>query len=254
MLETASTASKMPRIASPAIKPLASDLGTTPYELRLLLNAGCPAVVLATVDETAARAAVAAIQRNGHASVFMDRRDVMTNDQMTLLREPQFTPAGLLAHPEPSDRLPYGDIAVILRAMHRTSSETTQTVKERKLRPVMALATGGLIMSKTTTKSVTSSSVKSEAVLYIFRHSAQSPWLLHERQVRYTGLGAELRPTSLENFMLMIRKLREHAPSAMYDERLMSSRPMRGVADGVEATDLFAHLLALHLKSTMNAH
>lgn len=237
-----------------ALKPLANDLGTTPYELRLLLNAGCPAVVLATVDEAAARAAVAAIQRNGHGAVFLDRREVVTNDQMTLLREPQFTPGGLQAHPETGDRLPYGDIAVILRAIHRTSSETTQTVKQRQLRPVMAVATGGLIMSKTTTKSVTSSSVKTEAVLYIFRHSPQKPWLLHERQVRYTGLGAELRPTSLENFMLMIRKLRERAPDAHYDERLMNSRPMRGVAEGVEATDLFAHLLALHLASDQGAH
>ena len=237
-----------------ALKPLAVDLGTTPYELRLLLNAGCPAVVLATVDETAARAAVAAIQRNGHAPVFLDRRNVVPSDQMTLLREPQLTPSGLLAQPETSDRLPYDDIAVILRAMHRTSSETTQTVKERQLRPVMALATGGLIMSKTTTKSVTSSSMKTEAVLYLFRRSSQKPWLLHERQVRYTGLGTELRPTSLENFMLMIRNLRERASSAVYDERLMNSRPMRGVADGVEATDLFAHLLALHLKNEMTVY
>jgi hypothetical protein len=235
------------------LKTLASDLGTTPYELRLLLNAGCPAVVLATVDEAAANAAVAAIRRNRHSPVLLDRRDVVTNDQMTLLREPQFTPAGLLAHPETSERLPYDDIAVILRATHRTSSETTQTVKERQLRPVMALATGGLIMSKTTTKSVTSSSVKSEAVLYLFRHSSQKPWLLHERQVHYAGLGTELRPTSLENFAIVIRKLREHAPGAIYDERLMSSRPMRGVAEGVEATDLFAHLLARHLTSAHGA-
>ena len=69
-----------------AIRPLASDLGTTPYELRLALNAGFPAVVLVTVDETLAKAALAAIARHGHAPIACDRRDVVSSSRMTLLR------------------------------------------------------------------------------------------------------------------------------------------------------------------------
>jgi hypothetical protein len=233
-----------------AIRPLATDLGTTPYELRLLLNAGCPAVVLATVDESLARAAVAVIKKHGHAPLACDRRDVVTCAAMTLLRDFQLEKGGLVAQAGSSDRLHYDDITVLLRAAHRTTTETLQEVKERKLRPVMAIATGGLVLSKTTTRAVTSRTAQHEQVLYIFRQNGP-PWLLRERSARYGGLGADMGPTSLENFVTTIRRLREIAPGAAYDERLMSSRPIRGVADGVDATDILAHLLALHLARSL---
>jgi hypothetical protein len=230
-----------------AIRPLAADLQTTPYELRLTLNAGFPAVVLVTVDETLAQAAVAAIARHGHAPITCDRNDVVPSSRMTLLRSFKFTAGGVTAHSGSDEELPYGDIAVVLRAMHRTTTETTETVKERKLRPVMAIASGGLVMSKTTKRTVTSNTAQNEQVLYIFRRSGAPPWLLRERSAQYVGLGTELKPTSLENFNNTIQGLRKRAPGASYDERLKSSRPLRGVADGVDATDILAHLLAKHL-------
>ncbi len=230
-----------------AIRPLGADLETTPYELRLALNAGFPAVVMVTVDEALTRAAVAAIARHGHVPITCSREDVVPSSRMTLLRNFKFAAGGLVAHTGSDEELPYEDIAVLLRAMHRSTTETTESVKERKLRPVMAIATGGLVMSKTTTRTVTSSTAQNEQVLYIFRHGGRPPWLLRERSAQYVGLGAELKPTSLENFNNTIQGLRRRAPSASYDERLKTSRPLRGVADGIEATDIFAHLLAKYL-------
>jgi hypothetical protein len=230
-----------------AIRPLASDLDTTPYELRLSLNAGFPAVVLVTADETLAKAAVAAIARHGHTPIACSRDDVVQSSRMTLLRSFEFTAGVLVAHARSDQELPYEDITVMLRAIHRSTTETTESIKERKLRPVMAIATGGLVMSKTTTRTVTSSTAQSEQVLYIFRRSGAPPWQLRERSAQYVGLGTEIRPTSLENFGRTIERLRERAPHASYDERLRTSRPLRGVADGSEATDIFAHLLAKHL-------
>ena len=230
-----------------AIRPLADDLGTTPYELRLLLNAGLPAVVLATVDQSLAQAAVATIARQGHAPIACARHDVVPSARMTSLRDFQLTKNGLSAHSGSGDPLSFNDIAVMLRATHRTTSETTEEVRERNLRPVMAIATGGLVMSKTTTRTVTSRTAHNEQVLYIFRRSSAPPWLLRERSAHYSGLGEALRPTSLENFATTIGKLRECAHDAAYDERLKSSRPLRGIADAIEATDIYAHLLATYL-------
>jgi hypothetical protein len=51
-----------------------------------------------------------------------------------------------------------------------------------------------------------------------------------------------------EHFGTTIRRLRELVPLAFYDERLMSGRPIRGVAEGVDATDILAYLLAEDLK------
>ncbi len=231
----------------PAIGPLAAGLETTAYELRLLLNAGLPAVVLATVDPARARAALAAITTNGHRAVSCDRAQVVSSGQMMEPSAFQFAADGL--HPAEGSRmtLPYDDIGALLRATHRSATETTETVKGRQLRPVMALATGGLVLSKKTTREVTTRTEHREQVLYLFSRSGAPPWILRERGTDYRGLGAELRPTSLENFQTTLRWLRERAPHAVYDERLMSGRPIRGVADGVEATDILAHLLAAYL-------
>jgi hypothetical protein len=232
-----------------AIRPLANDLVTTPYELRLLLNAGLPAVVLATVDETRARAAFEAIRRHGHVPIACQRSDVVPSQHMTPLREFRLAEDALVADAGSGDRLSYPDIAVLLRAMHKTTTVGVEEVKERKFRPVMAIATGGLVLSKTTKREVTTRTEAREQVLYIFPRPSSVPWLLRERSARYGGLGAELRPTSLDNFARTTQRLRQRAPEAAYDERLMNSRPIRGVADGIEASDILAHLLAIHLRA-----
>jgi hypothetical protein len=228
---------------------LATELGTTLYELKLTLGAGLPAVVLATVDATLAASASSAIEAHGHVAELCDRRDVVASDTMTALRDFQLEPDALVASAS-GERLPYDDLLALLRASHRTVTTKTEDVKERKFRPGMAIATGGLVLSKTTTHEVTSRSETRQQVLYLFRRSGAAPMILRERTARYMGLGADLRPTSLENFATTLRLLRERAPGAFYDERLMSGRPIRGVAEGIPAADILAHLLAAHAAKT----
>jgi hypothetical protein len=232
-----------------AVSPLAADLNTTPYELRLLLNAGFPAVVLSTIDEGLARSALLAIETRGHTAVSCDRRSVSMSHGMTRPSSFTFTATALTSDENGSELLPFDDLGAILRATQRETTETTEEIKERKLRPVMAVATGGLVMSKNTTREVVKRAETREQVLYLFRRSGAPPWLLRERGTRYGGLGKDLGPTSFANFQTTIKKLRERAPGAAYDERLMNGRPIRGVTVGADATDLLAHLLATHLMS-----
>lgn len=235
-------------LASAQLKALADDLGTTAYELRLLLNAGLPAVVLATTDESLAQSACAAIARHGHRAIYCDRNRIVPSSSLVVLREFEFTPTALLVDRGSTLTCAYEDISVLLRATHRTVTEQSQEVKERKLRPVMALATGGLVMSKTTVKTVTSTSAQREQVLYIFGRSNDAPWLLRERAARYTGLGPAMMPSSFANFAATVTRLRSLAGNAKYDERLITSRPIRGLADDIEATDCYAWLLAQQLR------
>jgi hypothetical protein len=229
-----------------SLKELAAELGTTPYELRLVVNGGLPAVVLATVDAEKARAARAAVARHGHAPTLLDRRTLVPSANMTELTRFAFRPAGVVADERTADELPYADLGALVRATHRGTTTTTEQVKERKLRPVMAIATGGMVMSKKTTREVTRHEEHREQVLYLFRRSGEAPWILRERGALYTGLGGETAPTAFENFQTTIRRLRERAPGAAYDERLMTARTVRGVADGSDAADLLAYLIAAH--------
>jgi hypothetical protein len=227
--------------------PLAAELETTLYELKLTLSAGFPAVVLATVDESRAASAMATLARHGHLAAMRNRATLVASGAMTALRDFQLGEE-VLASSAGGELMPYSDVLALLRATHRTTTTSVEEVKERKLRPGMAIATGGLILSKKTTREVITKTEAREQVLYIFSGSGAPPWILRERTARYTGLGADLRPTSLENFATTIRRLRELAPQAYYDERLMGGRPIRGVAEGIEATDILAYLLAEALK------
>jgi hypothetical protein len=230
-----------------AVVSLAEGLGTTAYELRLTLAAGFPAVVLVTADDARAADTARAIQAKGHRVAVCDRTEVTPSARMTELRDFRLSPSALAATATGTETLPFTDICALLRATHRSTTVTTQEVKERKLRPAMAIATGGMILSKTTTKEVTSRAEDRQQVLYLFRKSGASPWILRERNARYAGLGPDLRPTSLENFATSIRKLRELCPRAVYDERLVNTRAIRGLSDGIEAIDLIAHLLSIDL-------
>jgi hypothetical protein len=230
---------------SSSLAELAVELGTTLYELKLTLSAGLPAVVVATVDAAIEARATLALRRGQHRVVSCASESVVASSAMPALRDFRLDAAHLCQATASSERLPYADILALLRATHRSSETSVREDSVRKFRPGMAIATGGLVLSKTTKRQVVSKTETREAVLYIFRRSGAPPWILRERGARYAGLGSELRPTSLENFATTIRLLRERAPSAVYDERLVNGRSIRGVAEGIAASDLLAHLLAL---------
>ena len=95
-------------------------------------------------------------------------------------------------------------------------------------------------------------------MLYIFRAGGETPWLLRERGTSYAGLGAGLVASSAQNFLSTIAWLRERAPSALYDERLLNPRNavLRLTRSGSASAstlstssaggvDLLAHLIAL---------
>jgi hypothetical protein len=231
------------------LRQLAVDLGTTLYELRLVLNAGLPAVVLLTVDVSAAANAARAIERHGHRVVSGDRRQLASSQSMTSIVDVAFDPAELRAGNTRDDHLPYAEIFALVRATQRSEQKVVREEKERKLRPAMGIATGGLILTKTTTRQVVTHAETREQVLYIFTHSG-TPWILREQAARYAGLGAELAPQSLVNFETTLRLLRERAPGAAYDARLMNTRSVRGIADGAAATDLLANLIVMGLRAT----
>lgn len=228
---------------------LAPALGTTPYELRLALSAGLPAIVLMTPDPARARTATEAIRREGHRAVTCVRTEVVSSTIMTALKDFRLEAQELVATAAGADRLPFSDVLALFRASHRTTTETKSELKERKLRPGMAIATGGMVLTKTTTREVTSRTDEREQVLYLFRRSGAAPWILRERSGRYAGLGTEVGRTTLENFATTIRRLRDRAPGAFYDERLVTARAIRGIADGVDAADLLAHLLATDISA-----
>jgi len=234
---------------------LAADLGTTPYEERLNLASGLPAVVLTAADRARALALLKALRARGHGAVAIDAAVVVSSEAMVSMRRFGLEEGALTAEGE---RLPHGEILALIRAMHRTRTETRAEVKTKKFSPGRALVTGGLLVSKTVSREETSITEESQQVLYIFRADGGTPWLLRERGTQYAALGGALSPSSAQNFLTAIARLRERAPQAVYDERLMATRkvPSRVAVKGggaagsasvssASGVDLLAHLIAL---------
>jgi hypothetical protein len=243
---------------------LATATGVTAYEVRLALAGGFPAIVLTTPDEAKANALGAMLRAGGDDAIAIDGREIAAAETMipfdhfifeadavaVRAREPARTP------------LPYADIACLLRAVHRSRATTQTQTSERKFDVGKSLLSGGLANTKVVTKTSTEASESRESVLYVFRRSGERPWLLREAHASYEGLGAARGLTTIANFGTTIRLLRERAPHAAYDERLMQPRralersAMHGTgarstvtSSSASGIDTLAHLVAIALAS-----
>ncbi len=240
---------------------LAAELGVTAYEARQKLAVGMPCVVLMTPDRIRATTLLASLRARGHGAVACDGAAVVPSARMREIRRFAFaTDALTLLPPEgqtgEEERVRFADVLAILRATHRHATETHEETKEKKFRPVAALASGGVILTKTVTRDVVRTGEDKEQVLYLFRRGGL-PCLLRESSAQYAGLGAAVLPTRFQNFTTTVRLLREHAPAVPYDERLLTVKkppepPNEPGAPRVHdretgGIDLLAHLLAMWL-------
>jgi hypothetical protein len=236
---------------------LAADLGSTPYDTALLLRSPPPVPLLRTDDRARALALLAKLRERGHEAVACDASAVVAADAMTQLRAFRLEADALVvtsATVEP-ERVAWGDVVALVRAMHRTRTEHVEKSSERKFSLGRAAMSGGVLMTKTVTNATKHTNEEREQVLYVFRRGA-APLLVTQSRARYDGLGADLRPSQIENFATLIRLLRERTPDAVYDERLLAPRPgldrvRAGAASGSvsasssDGIDLLAHLIAL---------
>jgi len=218
---------------------VADEIRSVVYTERVKLRAGEPCVVLASPDRERATALAKRLASPGNDVIIVDDTDVVASSDMVLIREVRFDAEAFVAITELTElALPWHDLAALLPATHRTRTETTKSVTEKKFALGRAIVTGGLARNKTVTKDVVTRTDDNEPVLYLFRRGRQLPWLLSQSRARFGGLGARLGPIAAPNFAATIDELRRRAPTARFDDRLVGRRG--SVAD----LDLLAHLIA----------
>jgi len=239
---------------------LAADLGITPYEARLYLLPGLPAIALLTPEKSRALDLLGRLRARGHDALAFDASAVVTSQDMCAVRRFRFDDDALENETPAIRRLPYASVLVTLRATHHTRVETTTEEKSRKFSAGRALLTGGLVMTKSTTTSSTTRNESRQEVLYIFRNDNEPPWLLRESGAKYDRLGEHMAATEHANFLNTVSLLRARAPHAIADDRLVGRKvperiaqvAVQSMARGrtIETSseagmDLLAHLLAM---------
>jgi hypothetical protein len=235
---------------------LAADLGSTAYEVRLILAAGTPSVVLQTAEKERAVALLGRIRARQHGAAACDDAAVVSSADMKAMRD--FTLGADALIDSEGDPMAYDDLLALVPAVHKKRTETQTESRSQKFSPFAAMASGGLVMRRESVTTTRERTDEREHVLYMYRRGGGLPWILREQGSRYTGLGAELGRTQRENFLTTIKTLRARAPWAAYDERLLTIRrvPERSEISGgasnrvvvdssVRGTDLLAHFVAL---------
>ncbi len=240
---------------------LAGDLGTTAYDARLLLAAGMPAVVRTTPDKAAALDLLARLRARGHGAVACDAAAVVASADMVPMRRPRLGADAVTLDDRPGERLPYDDVLALVAAVHRSRTETATQTRETRLSVGRAVMTGGLAFTKTVKTDSRSSTAEREGVLYVFRRSGATPWILHEHGTSWAGLGLVLAPSESENYRAAVAALRERAPGAAFEDRLVARRAPETTSlsgggasttvrtSSASSVDLLAHLVALYRSS-----
>jgi len=239
---------------------LAADLGATVYDARLLLAAGTPSVVRTTADKAQALDLLGRLRARGHGAVACDTDAVVASTAMISMRRFRLETDAVTLDEQSGERLRYDDILAMVAAVHRRRTDVETRAKETRFSVARAAITGGMSMRKTVTTQSRSASEERDAVLYVFRKDAATPWILRESGTVWAGHGRPLAPSAGDNFRMTVAALRERAPNAAYDDRLVSRKAIAertAVAGGGAKTtvksssegavDLLAHLLALWL-------
>jgi hypothetical protein len=236
---------------------LAADMGATVYDARLRVAAGTPAVVRTTPDKALALELLVRLRGRGHGAVACDADAVVAAVDMVAMRRPRLGGDAVTLDDRPDERLPYDDVLALVPAVHRRRVDAATQTRETKLSMGRALMTGGMAFTKTVKTSTHSAAEERDGVLYVFRRSGALPWILREHGTGWGALGLPLAATESENYRLAVSALRERAPGATFDDRLMTRKAAERSAlsgGGGNSTvktsseggvDLLAHLLAM---------
>lgn len=241
---------------------LASDLGQTAYEVRLLLTGGLPTIVLLTADKSAAVNLLAKLKARANEAIAFDSSAVVASEKMLQIRKFHFDSECLVLDDDTQESIAYNDILVLLRATHESRISSTVEEKSKKFSAGRAILSGGLVLTKTSASSKIVHSEERQDVLYIYRKAGALPILLNGSSARYLGLAQRMASTERANFLTTVEMLREHAPNALYDDRLVTRKiperisqfAVQGISSASRvacsndaAMDIFAHLLAMCL-------
>jgi hypothetical protein len=215
---------RMPEVPDP-IARAAAAVGLVRADAQRRLAGILPRVIL--VDDAAAvDSAKAALDAAGFRTIAFDPRLAPGADDRVLARSLRIEGSELVAISgvgvETEHGVPLHSVALMQRAIGQTATSHTSTTRERRFALGSAVLTGGLKMTKTVERTVSSTTETRESLLVLQRRDGEDV-MLAEHRLDYRFLGAELQPTSHASFEATVARLRRAAPRARYDDR--AARP-----------------------------
>jgi hypothetical protein len=224
---------RAPADVEAAASLLAEASGLALAEARMRLAPEPPAL-LARLEPDKTDLLVGQLRKGGLAALAIPVT-VPTDKDRVVARTVSLDDAGatFTARSGESARIAWRDVTAILRGLRSSRSEVERTEKSTSFSLGKALATSGLMMTRTSTRTVRSSEETTEQIALVYSHGGRVA-LLAERELDFSCLGPGMGPSSTANMVEMARRLRAKATSAFYDERLLrlGRRPLPFLARG----------------------
>ena len=217
-----------------AAAALAAASGIALAEARMRLAPEPPAL-LARLEPDEADALVVALRKAGLAVLAIPAAVPTDRDRVVARGFSIDDGAGVdfTSRSGDSVQMPWPDVLAILRGLRASRTEVERTEKSKSFSVGAALATSGLMMTRTSTRTVRTSDESTEQVILVYSRGGRAI-LLAERQLDFACLGAAMSPSSTANMVEVARRLRASAKTAFYDERLLrlGRRPLPFLARG----------------------
>jgi hypothetical protein len=204
---------------------LAAAMKSTVYEAlsRLKAPGKGPFVVSASAAIGQAEELITRLSAYGFNAVLLKDDDVESGATRFIARKFILNPDAVIVESRTAESraVDYRSIRLLLRGTSIAQTTLTETVKEKKFNPGIALLSGGLKMTKTTEKILESTTQTREGFFHLYA-GKQQLFVFREGGLVYDSLGAALQLTRQANFSYLITELRRLNPEAFYDERLLS--------------------------------
>lgn len=118
-------------------------------------------------------------------------------------------------------RVEAGDAFLIIRGMKQSATQEKSPTTKMKLNVPATVLAGGIPIMRRVTQKATKESFQAEDFVRIFDGRSSGPRVeMFQNHFDYTFLGPELTPSTPANFKIVVTKLRELFPLAIFDERL----------------------------------
>jgi hypothetical protein len=216
-------------------RQLAAILHRTVYEAasRVRAPGGGPSVIASFAEPQAAHEAAAALEACGFDLLLLDESDLETDARRFVVWRFELGDAGVTVESRPPSgasgtaappsgaclTVPYGGIDLLLRGMRFAARRPAARRMARKLSPVRAALTAGLVVSKPVLLPRPPIAEEREGFLHLYGQGLP-PLVWREAGLDYRSLGGALQPARHANFARLVDELRRRCPRAAWDERL----------------------------------
>lgn len=223
------------------LERVASLTGKEIPDARLLLVGEMPRIIASDPDPDRANAIAQGLRQAGLVAFVCKDSELRNRSAGLAAHMASFEERGVLFRDKRGGevRIEAGDAFLIMRGRGQSPVQEKSSTTKMKLNVPATLLTGGIPIMRSVTQSATKESFRAEDFVRVFDRRSSEPRVgMSQNHVDYAFLGPELTASTPANFNIVVTRLRQWFPLAIFDERLTrphkSDVPASGPGEALE--------------------